>query len=349
MFAAQLLLVCILLHHFGSFSTSSALYILASALLLAVIALLLSASSLVSIWRRGTQGAGYATAGAIIAVAVLAGPLLYVPSLLVLPRINDIVTSPEAPPEFEVLAGLRPRDANLPDYPGAEQAVLQLRAYPEIRPMTLERSGVETYDLVRDAVERLGWQVIAEFRPTPKEPGRIEAISKTLIMGFSDDVVIRVSAVGSESQIDVRSASRYGHHDFGTNARRINRLFAEVKADLEKGERTALEIALARRARETRVLEKKAREKARKEARLRVKEEEKRQRALLEEERKRQEAELRAMQDEQQRMLSQSPGGLQPGLSPYPVAVPNAPKPRVRRRDSRWRQPADRFFQQFSE
>ncbi len=349
MFAAQLLVIGTLLHHFGSLSTTSVLYILALALLLALAALLLSAFSLVNIWRRGTQGAGYASAGAIIALAVFAGPLFFVPNLLMLPKINDIATSPDAPPNFEILAGLRPRGANSPDYPGAPYAVLQRDAYPDIRPMTLERSGVETYELVRGAVERLEWQVVSETKPTAAKPGRIEAVAKTPLMGFSDDVVIRVSATAVESQIDVRSASRYGHHDFGTNARRINRLFADVKAGLEKGERTALEIALARRARETREQEKKARKKAIKEARLRAKEEDKRQRTLLEEERKRQEVELRAMYEEQLRMQSPWPGGLQPGLSPFPGAIPDEPKPRVRRRGGRWNLPADRFFQRFGD
>ncbi|MDH3579793.1 MAG: DUF1499 domain-containing protein [Hyphomicrobiales bacterium] len=349
LFAGQLLLVGILMHHFGTLSTTSALYILALALVLAGIALLLSVSSLISIWQRGLEGAGYASAGAVFALAIIAGPLLFVPSLLALPKINDIATSPEAPPAFGVLAGLRPRDANPPEYPGDQYAALQERAYPNIRPMTLERSVAETHVLVRDAVERLGWRIVSETKPTASNPGRVEAVAKTLIMGFADDVVIRISAIAGESLVDVRSASRYGYHDFGTNARRINRFFAEVKAGLEKGERTALEIALARRARETRKLEKKARDKAIKEVRLRAKEEEKRQRTLLEEERKRQEAELRTMYDEQLRIQSQSPEGRPPGFFPFPRATQDAPKPRVRRRGRRWNQPADRFFQRFGE
>ena len=47
-------------------------------------------------------------------------------------------------------------------------------------------------------------------------------------MGFRDDVVVRVSAAGAGARIDVRSASRYGTHDFGANARRVVALLSDI-------------------------------------------------------------------------------------------------------------------------
>lgn len=349
MFGAQLLIVGVLLHYFDAVTTTTALYIVAAALIFAMAALILSASSFVMVWRHGLQGGGYAVSGAIVACLVLAGPVLLVPKLLLLPQINDISTNTLDPPKFETVSTLRPSDANGLRYPGPEVALKQLAAYPDIRPMELERSGEEAFKLVRDAVERLGWDVVAESKPAKDQAGRIEAVSRTMIMGFSDDVVIRVSSGAKESLVDVRSASRYGQHDFGTNAKRIKRLFAEVKAGLEKGERTALEVALARRAVETRKQEKIAKEKARKEARLRAEEEAARQRALLEDARERQEEQLRAIQEEQLRIQSQLPEGQQNGLFPFPAEAQDEPKPRVQRRGGRWNQPADRFFRQFGE
>jgi hypothetical protein len=45
------------------------------------------------------------------------------------------------------------------------------------------------------------------------------------------------------SKIDVRSASRYGRHDFGTNASRIHSLLEDIDdrltADTDKAERAA--------------------------------------------------------------------------------------------------------------
>jgi hypothetical protein len=40
-------------------------------------------------------------------------------------------------------------------------------------------------------------------------------------MGFRDDVVLRLRADSDGTRVDMRSASRYGRHDLGTNAARI--------------------------------------------------------------------------------------------------------------------------------
>ncbi len=43
----------------------------------------------------------------------------------------------------------------------------------------------------------------------------------TAVFRFKDDIVIRVSADGTNSKVDVRSVSRIGVSDIGTNAARI--------------------------------------------------------------------------------------------------------------------------------
>ena len=54
--------------------------------------------------------------------------------------------------------------------------------------MVLERSAEETFDLAREAVTRLDWQVVNEIKPKGKKPGQIEAVARTLLMGYLDDV-----------------------------------------------------------------------------------------------------------------------------------------------------------------
>jgi uncharacterized protein (DUF1499 family) len=51
--------------------------------------------------------------------------------------------------------------------------------------------------------------------------GRLEAVAGTFWFGFKDDVTVRVSADGAGSLVDVRSKSRVGKGDLGTNAQRI--------------------------------------------------------------------------------------------------------------------------------
>ena len=61
-----------------------------------------------------------------------------------------------------------------------------------------------------------------------RRDGVIEAVARTPIMGFRDDVVIRVTPMGQGTRIDVRSASRVGSHDFGANASRIRSLLEDL-------------------------------------------------------------------------------------------------------------------------
>ena len=63
--------------------------------------------------------------------------------------------------------------------------------------------------------------------PAPRD-GFIEAIARTPILGFRDDVVVRVRPTSDGTRIDVRSASRYGRHDLGTNAARVRNLISDI-------------------------------------------------------------------------------------------------------------------------
>ena len=55
----------------------------------------------------------------------------------------------------------------------------------------------------------------------------------TMILGFSDDVSIRVTGDDGASRVDIRSASRYGRHDLGRNVERVRALMREIVGRLE--------------------------------------------------------------------------------------------------------------------
>src|SRR2546421_3562389 len=48
------------------------------------------------------------------------------------------------------------------------------------------------------------------------------------LMGFRDDIVVRVRADGEGARVDVRSSSRYGSFDFGANAARVRSLVEDI-------------------------------------------------------------------------------------------------------------------------
>ena len=138
---------------------------------------------------------------------------------------------------------MRPADAIPIKEPETTAIEAQVESYPDIGPMVLERSAPEVFSLVHEAVERLGWSIASSEAPGETGVGRIEATDRTLIMGFTDDVIVQVKGDDAHAVIDVRSVSRYGLHDLGTNAARIRALFEEVTTALEKGEKTVLEQA----------------------------------------------------------------------------------------------------------
>ncbi len=53
-------------------------------------------------------------------------------------------------------------------------------------------------------------------------------MARTPIMGFRDDIVVRVRAAEDGARVDMRSASRYGRHDFGANASRLRSLSNDI-------------------------------------------------------------------------------------------------------------------------
>jgi Protein of unknown function (DUF1499) len=235
LFSVSLLLVALALHRISSIPTPLAINLFAVGFAGAALAVLVGLVALVRIWRTGHAGAGSMAVGVLLPLMVFAGPAAYLAPHFDSPPINDVTTDLLVPPAFAALAK-RPDGANTAAYPGQPFADLQARAYPDLRSLVLDRSAEEAYELVEDAVRRLRWRVVAETPPAgdpTAKVGRIEATEQTLLVGFTDDIVIRIQGGPSQARIDARSASRYGRYDFGQNAARVRRLLAEVRARAE--------------------------------------------------------------------------------------------------------------------
>lgn len=234
LFSLQIVLLGIVLHRVLSLPTPVALNLFATGFAGAAIAVLLGLAALVVIWRQGCGGALSATGGILVGALLLAWPAVVVPYSLTLPKMNDVTTDAQVPPQFNALAKSRPRGANSPAYPGAAFARLQMEAYPDIRPVVVSRSAAETFDILEETVRRLRWDVVASQPPQGRgKPGIFEAFERTLVLGFYDDIIIRVDGDQRETRIDIRSASRYGQHDLGRNASRVRGFFKELQSRLE--------------------------------------------------------------------------------------------------------------------
>ena len=206
-----------------------ALATIAGALAFAVAAIVLAVAAFVVIWREGTDGVGSALLALVIGMALLAYPGYLGIQAYRLPPITDVVTDPDDPPRFEVIARLRPRDANPIAYPGRAAAEKQRAAYPEVEPLVVTSTPQQAYDTALAVMAKRKWRILDARPPqAARREGKIEAVALTPIMGFREDVVLRVRADGEGARVDVRSSSRYGPHDLGGNAARITRLLEEI-------------------------------------------------------------------------------------------------------------------------
>jgi uncharacterized protein (DUF1499 family) len=167
-------------------------------------------------------------AAIVVGLAVVAVPSAFVVSARGKPAIHDITTDPDDPPAFVAILPLRAGAANPPEYAGAEAAAQQRRAYPDIQPLVVRSGLMETFDRALAAVRDLGWEVVASDRAA----GRIEAVDTTFWFGFKDDVVIRIAQTPPDggTRVDVRSKSRVGVGDLGTNAERVRELLRRLQS-----------------------------------------------------------------------------------------------------------------------
>jgi uncharacterized protein (DUF1499 family) len=101
--------------------------------------------------------------------------------------------------------------------------------YPDIEPLNLELPAQRAYEITLRLVNRRKWLIIDERPPQPPlRVGRIEAVARTPIMGFREDVSIRVAPDGEDSRVDIRSSSRYFESDLGSNAARVSKFIDEL-------------------------------------------------------------------------------------------------------------------------
>jgi uncharacterized protein (DUF1499 family) len=230
LFSGALVCTAILLHRLLGMPTPLALNLFTVAFALAALALVLGFVALVDVWRRGRSGFAWSMLGLLVAAGIFAWPASFLPAYFNQPAINDVTTDLASPPKFAALAKLRGRGANPPEYPQQRFVELQKATHPDLRPLYVGRSLEDAYEIALETIRRMRYQIVAEEAPGPRKPGVIEAIDRTAVIGFYDDVVLRVSSDQGRSRIDVRSSSRYGEHDLGRNAYRIRRLLTELQA-----------------------------------------------------------------------------------------------------------------------
>lgn len=142
------------------------------------------------------------------------------------PPIHDVTTDTDDPPKFVAILPLRATAPNGSEYGGAKVAEAQHKGYPDLTGMELHSPPERAWGPALTAAKAMGWDMVA----ADSAAGRIEATATTRWFGFKDDVVIRLRPAGSSAtRLDVRSVSRLGGGDVGTNAKRIRAYLGRVR------------------------------------------------------------------------------------------------------------------------
>jgi uncharacterized protein (DUF1499 family) len=160
-------------------------------------------------WRKDILlRALFALPGAVLLLALTSGGNH--------PMIHDISTDTADPPTFTVALQQRGAESNTLEL---DQSVMrqQEEAYPDLQTLVSPLPTDEAYNRALQVATNLGWDIYHQDSNT----GVIEAVDTTSIMGFKDDIVIRVRSSAQGTLLDLRSVSRVGEGDLGANAQRI--------------------------------------------------------------------------------------------------------------------------------
>jgi Protein of unknown function (DUF1499) len=229
-FALALLAVSGLLHRFGQIGTPSLLGVLTLVALLAALGLVLSLVGLAGLWLHGHSGGRRAAAALVLSSLALSpfGYALY--KAVTLPMIADISTDLADPPQYANAgaSGLKPG--------------LQSAAYPGVTGRRYPIPGESVAALAERQAAETGWRITSR-RGSFDGSGEVllEAEARSLIFGFRDQIVIRVTDEGATSYVDMRSRSGFGGYDLGANAARIVEFMQalDVLAASDTGAQTA--------------------------------------------------------------------------------------------------------------
>jgi uncharacterized protein (DUF1499 family) len=217
-------------HRFGLWSFGTAFALIRWAAYGGIAAALVSAAALILAPMRGQRrGMFRALAGLIVGLITVGVPSYYLYAARSVPPIHDISTDTEDPPAFETILPLRAQAPNPATYGGPAVAAQQRAAYPDIAPADYPVDTQAAFEAALAAARELGWTVVA----MDEAAGRIEAIDRTFWFGFVDDIVIRVRPTDAGSRVDIRSVSRVGVSDIGTNAARVRAFLAALEDQID--------------------------------------------------------------------------------------------------------------------
>ncbi len=202
-----LVVLSIGLHYLGVISSAVFVTVIILAIALSLIALLLGIVAYVRIWYNGDAGWRTATGGVLVGIPALVFVAVFAFYSAKFPPTTDVATDVFLPLWEERIA------------PSSAPKSIDEILFPNSGTRQLQLVAEVADELIGQAISELGWKIVGEGKGGTAEIYQFFE-AKTLL-GFVDDVTLRVRKTERSVIVDVRSASRFGQSDFGRNSTRI--------------------------------------------------------------------------------------------------------------------------------
>jgi hypothetical protein len=232
-FSAVVFLTAGLGHRIGYLSTPDLFPVLAVVAAIALLALLFAVRALFLFWHYGGKGGGTLLFAILTALVVLTPFGITAYRAVTLPMLNDISTDTDDPPELAIASSERTEGMNQIEPFTPERRKLQQDGYPAATGRRYEAPIGQVVEVVEDVLAGRRWAIVGptEFPPEATEI-TIEAQAGSFLLGFPADIAVRLIDEDTSTYVDMRSASRYGPHDFGDNDARIESFLAELDIEI---------------------------------------------------------------------------------------------------------------------
>jgi hypothetical protein len=218
--ALPLAAIPILLHRGHLITSDNFLAVEAVAMAVAVAAVAMAIVAFVRLWFTGDQGWGRASVAFVFGVICLLPAAYFGWLAATSPTSPDVSTDFAESPALVSFVESR--------FIGPEERARVEAAYPNARSRTYPIEAPQMYEVVGRLIDAQGWDVRATRAPLDAlDTGQYNAVVTTLL-GFSQEVAVRVAGGADGATVDMRSTSLSSFPDFGENGARVEAFLLEL-------------------------------------------------------------------------------------------------------------------------
>lgn len=211
--ALPLAAIPVLLHRAHIITSENFIDVEAVALAIAVLALFCTVVAYIRLWFTGDQGWAKATLALLFAAICLAPAAYFTWAYFHYPEAADVTTDFVNPP---MLVSFVPQQFNGP----AQRARIEA-SFPNARSRNYPIAAPQVFDVVAGIVDDRGWDLRSKHAPLSElDTGQINVVVTTLL-GFRQEVAIRVAGSVDGTTVAMRSTSLAAFPDFGENGQRV--------------------------------------------------------------------------------------------------------------------------------